>query len=261
MTKQERTIEKLYQTLAKDGILAKPLAPEVILELGNTICSALKWDYRMIMRVRQVLLPYIHTQLSETKLFLICEQLIYGKEALEKGLSMGSLRDTTAMKVLCTDIYMTSAEKVLFTFKVIDGSLSGQIKQYPGSIRLVNYLASTGGLKGRKHRDFHPRELVGFRFTAVLDTQNGLTRIAKLSAAPKQRILNGLLKRKRANAECKVSCFMCPKHKASCRLATHTTKWIPAACELGHTAYFSPDGCLVCKEAAYRKKYNILSYD
>ena len=153
--------------------------------------------------------------------------------------------------------------KVGLLFRFNEGRLAGLRKRYECSAGTIQYLGFVGGLKGRKYRAFHPRELVGFIFTVGVENKEGKIIVSRITADKKQRQKNATLKNKRNKSDCCADgtvCYYCSKSRKECSLSCHWSRWEKKDCPNGHTAWFDREICLFCAESLYKRAAGVYSF-
>ena len=147
-------------------------------------------------------------------------------------------------------------KRVLLTVRFLDGPLSNEIRAFSCSTRRVKAIGLSVGLKGRRWRIVHPRELFGFEFTIQFRRDGTGISMGEVSATSTQRSRNSTLKCRRlskARRPCNrdVACYYCGK--IDCVLSTHWDAWAFKDCQAGHNSVHDSEGCICCAEKEYEE--------
>lgn len=259
-SKKER-IEKILEQVGEydfEGSLTLEAVNEMGGILGKLLC--IKNDYKP--QLKQSLMPFVGKPINYDLLRDIVYRLVLGKETIQQGLALTDQSfQPGKYKLTCTDIEILPDRRALkLELMFLEGPKAATTFEYTCSIYLYQTIGNMIGLRSKVWRRYHPREIVGMKFTAKLrKSQDGSIVLQSVYGTDINE--NRELRLARKDADCEKSCIYCPETTKECDLATHTEEWKLEECEGGHTSYFQRGKCLVCQELKLKQNTGILSFD
>jgi hypothetical protein len=260
----EKIADSLYERMMEGGFLHHYLNEGYFSKLVGMVQEELNLDpdEKRQFFVREVLVEFFGKLMTEDRLVAIAKKVSYAHNYIRKEVAfVPDSMDGRIAIVKCINAFMSPEGTATLELEVAEGPLGGKIKEVRLSPKAIQYVYSKIGLRSRKWRRYHPREIVGCAFTVILERKRGDWRIDDFYVTKKQKGRNARLKRKRQKSECECeSCVYCPKN--DCKLSTHTVPWKYKPCPQGgkHKAYTENGQCLICLEVQYKASAGILKF-
>lgn len=268
---KESRVRRLVSTVRSEGLYGKRLAPEDIAKLGTVLLTGLCLPSQTGLAVKRSCLGLIGRTLDDEGTEELCRRIVYGEQELREYRPLVEVcLQREQIDAVCEDVQIGKQPTLIFGIR--SGTLAGASRTFMCTHRFVQWFSSIVGLRTRDWRNYHPRELTGMRFRAVVEPGRDEVKLERFDVTEKQKAQNTKLRleRQKGGAECRHHCHYC--HRAqkeglrtrdSCSLATHKQVWTFQDCDNEHTErpFSVVEGCLVCREQEYTTNAGIRSFE